>query len=158
VAPTGRATGAAAPKLVVIGQRGWECEQAIDLLDRCEALRGVVIEQNVCSDADVAAYLCHAQALLFPSFAEGFGMPLVEALQMGTPVVASDLPAFREIVGEVPDYLDPLDGVGWMRAIRDYCAREGGPRAGQLQRLAGYRVPGWDAHFAAVAPFLEGLR
>lgn len=150
--------GDATPKLVVIGQRGWECEQVIDLLDRCEALRGAVIEKNACSDADVAWYLRHAQALLFPSFAEGFGMPLVEALQMGTPVIASNLPAFEEIAGQVPDYLDPLDGLGWMRAIRDYCAPHGGARASQLQRLAGYRVPGWDAHFRAVDAFLEQLR
>jgi glycosyltransferase involved in cell wall biosynthesis len=150
--------GSAAPKLVVIGQRGWECEQVLDLLDRCEALRGSVVEKNGCSDADVAWYLRHAQALLFPSFAEGFGMPLVEALQMGTPVIASDLPAFREIAGEVADYLDPVDGLGWKHAIAAYCAPEGGPRAEQLRRMAGYRVPGWDAHFAAVDTFLEQLR
>lgn len=151
-------SGAAAPKLVVIGQRGWECEQVIDLLDRCAALRGTVIEKRGCSDADVAWYLRHAQALLFPSFAEGFGMPLVEALQMGTPVIASDLPAFREIASNVPDYLDPIDGPGWKRAIQVYCAPEGGPRESQLQRLASYRVPSWDAHFAAVDSFLAQLK
>lgn len=149
--------GSAAPRLVVIGQRGWECEQVIDLLERCEALRGAVIEMNGCSDADVAWYLRHAQALLFPSFAEGFGMPLVEALQMGTPVIASDLPAFREIAGDVADYLDPVDGLGWKSAITAYCMAEGGPRAQQLRRMAGYRVPDWDAHFAAVDAFLERL-
>ena len=150
--------GARAPRLVVIGQRGWECEQVLDLLDRCEALRGVVIEKNACSDEDVGRYLRHAQALLFPSFAEGFGMPLVEALQAGTPVIASDLPAFREIAGEVPDYVDPVDGAGWKRAVVDYCASEGGPRARQLQRMASYRVPSWEAHFASIDPFLEGVR
>jgi glycosyltransferase involved in cell wall biosynthesis len=150
--------GAEAPKLVVIGQRGWECEQVLDLLDRCEALRGAVVEKNACSDEDVARYLRHAQALLFPSFAEGFGMPLVEAFQAGTPVIASDLPAFREIAGEVPDYLDPVDGIGWKRAIQAYCAAEGGPRAAQLQRLASYSVPRWEGHFAAIDPFLERVR
>ncbi|MES2017069.1 MAG: glycosyltransferase family 1 protein [Pseudomonadota bacterium] len=150
--------GQAAPKLVVIGQRGWECEQVFDLLDRCAALRGAVIEMNSCGDDELARYLRHAQALLFPSFAEGFGMPLVEALQMGTPVIASDLPAFREIAGAVPDYLDPLDGTGWKRLVEAYCAGGNGPRADQLARLAGYRVPAWPAHFAAVDPLLEQLR
>jgi glycosyltransferase involved in cell wall biosynthesis len=150
--------GTAAPKLVVIGQRGWECEQVLDLLDRCEALRTAVIEKNGCPDEEVAWYLRHAQALLFPSFAEGFGMPLVEALQAGTPVIASDLAAFREIAGDVPDYLNPVDGIGWKHAVEAYCAAEGGPRAAQLQRLASYRVPSWTAHFAAIDPFLEQLR
>jgi glycosyltransferase involved in cell wall biosynthesis len=150
--------GAALPKLVVIGQRGWECEQVIDLLDRCEALRTVVVEKNACRDEEVACYLRHAQALLFPSFAEGFGMPLVEALQAGTPVIASDLPAFREIAGDVPDYLNPVDGIGWKHAVEAYCATDGGPRALQMRRMASYRLPTWTAHFAAVDPFLEQLR
>lgn len=38
--------GLAAPRLVIIGQRGWECEQVVDLLDRCEVLRGVVLEKT----------------------------------------------------------------------------------------------------------------
>ena len=42
----------------------------------------------------------HARGLLFPTFAEGYGMPLVEALSVGTPVIASQLPVFREVAGE----------------------------------------------------------
>ncbi|MGH8615430.1 MAG: glycosyltransferase, partial [Gammaproteobacteria bacterium] len=69
--------GAGAPRLVVIGQRGWECENVVDLLERCEILQGFVMEYSTCTDAELVTYLHHAQALLFPSFAEGFGMPLV---------------------------------------------------------------------------------
>jgi glycosyltransferase involved in cell wall biosynthesis len=68
--------GPAAPRLVVIGQRGWECENVVDLLERCEALCGFVTEISDCSDESPVNYLCHAQALLFPSFAEGYGMPV----------------------------------------------------------------------------------
>ena len=77
---------ARAPRLVLIGQRGWECENVVDLLERCEALRGVVIERTECTDAELSCYLRHAQALLFPSFAEGYGMPVLEALMQGVPV------------------------------------------------------------------------
>ncbi len=105
--------GTAAPHLVLIGRRGWECENVVDMLERCDPLRGCVHEVPACTDASLAQYLQHARALLFPSFAEGFGMPLVEALLMGTPVVASTLPVFREIAGTVPDYLSPIDGPGW---------------------------------------------
>jgi glycosyltransferase involved in cell wall biosynthesis len=149
--------GSAAPHLVLIGRRGWECENVVDMLERCDALRGHVHEVPGCTDDTLAQYLQHARALLFPSFAEGFGMPLVEALLMGTPVVASTLPVFREIAGPVPDYLSPLDGPGWMQAVRDYAASPSPRRDAQLQRMQGFRVPTWDAHFAQVEQLLERL-
>lgn len=111
--------GGKAPRLVVIGQRGWECEQVVDLLERCVTLRGFVIERNDCKDLELMTWLRHAQALLFPSFVEGYGMPLVEALSLGLPVIASDLPVFREVAGEIPEYRDPLDGRAWKEIISD---------------------------------------
>lgn len=149
--------GAAAPHLVVIGQRGWECENAVDLLERCEALRGLVHELPQCTDAELARYLHHAQALLFPSFIEGYGMPLAEALQAGTPVLASSLPVFKEIAGDVPEYLSPLDGLGWLEAIRAY-AEPGSPRRlAQLQRMQGLALPTWDEHFLQVQRLLDRI-
>ncbi len=105
--------GDGAPALVVIGQRGWECGAIIKQLRDCSFAQGKVIYKPHCSDDEVSCWLRHARALLFPSFAEGFGMPLVEALTLGVPVLASDLPVFREIAGSVPEYLDPRDSSGW---------------------------------------------
>jgi glycosyltransferase involved in cell wall biosynthesis len=149
--------GERAPKLVVIGQRGWECENVVDLLERCKELRDVVIELPACSDADLATYLHHAQALLFPSFAEGYGMPLVEALASGAPAIASDLPAFREIAGDIPEYLDPLDGMGWLARIEAYAVGVSPEREAQLKRMDGFVPPAWSAHFEAVEHLLERL-
>jgi glycosyltransferase involved in cell wall biosynthesis len=149
--------GDRAPKLVVIGQRGWECENVVDLLERCQALHGAVIELPSCTDADLATYLHHAQALLFPSFAEGYGMPLVEALASGAPVIASDLPAFREIAGDIPEYLDPLDGMGWLARIEAYAGGASPEREAQLKRMDGFVAPAWSAHFEAVEHLLERL-
>ncbi len=149
--------GSAAPRLVVIGQRGWECEQVVDLLERCEALREVVIELPCCSDGELATWLRHAQALLFPSFVEGFGIPLVEALSVGTPVLASDLPVFREIAGDVPEYLDPLDGRGWLNAIVDYARPDSTRRSAQIGRMERFCAPTWQEHFARVEALLEGI-
>ena len=54
--------GDAAPRLQVIGKRGWECENVVDLLERCDALKGFVFEDNACSDAKLATILHHARA------------------------------------------------------------------------------------------------
>ncbi|WP_220790320.1 glycosyltransferase family 4 protein [Gluconacetobacter takamatsuzukensis] len=112
------------PHLVVIGRRGWENENILDMIERCPALQGIVHEHATLSDSAVAGLVRGARALLFPSFAEGFGLPLLEALAMGIPCVCSDLPVFREIAGDLPVYLDPLDGPGWRRTIQDMSAQD----------------------------------
>lgn len=149
--------GERAPHLVVIGQRGWECENVVDLLERCEPLRGKVHELSSCTDDRLASYLGHARALLFPSFAEGYGLPLVEALMLGTPAIASSLASFREVAGAVPDYLHPLDGRAWLQAVRDYAAEHHPRRLAQLGRMRDFRVPTWDEHFMRVEALLEDL-
>ena len=143
------------PRLVLIGQRGWECENAVDMLERCEQLKGLVTELTSCTDDELASWLRHARALLFPSFAEGYGLPLVEALSFGTPVIASDLKVFREIAGDVPEYLDPLDGLGWMAMIERYLDEDSRERNQQLGRMGGFAAPTWNDHFKRVDALLE---
>jgi glycosyltransferase involved in cell wall biosynthesis len=142
--------GDAVPRLFLIGQRGWETENAIDMLERCPALRGVVFERKNVPDDEAARLAQGARALLLPSFAEGFGFPLVEALALGVPVLCSNLAALRENGGDVPEYLDPLDGLGWRSAVIDYALPASPRRAAQLRRLSGWRAPSWQDHFAAV--------
>jgi glycosyltransferase involved in cell wall biosynthesis len=149
--------GAAAPKLVVIGRRGWECENAVDMLDRCHHLQDAVIELHGCSDEDLRTWMQHAQALLFPSFVEGYGMPLVEALALGVPVIASDLGVFREIASDIPEYVDPLDGPGWLSHIEAYASAASNRRETQLSRIARFRAPTWSEHFDALDGFLASM-
>lgn len=73
---------------------------------------------------------------------------------MGTPVIASDLEVFHEIAGSVPDYLSPLDGIGWRNAIQDFAGEASSRRAGQIGRIRYFRASGWDQHFASVDQLL----
>ncbi len=141
---------ATVPRLVLVGRRGWESENAIDMIDRCPALRGLVLERNLVPDREMAWLLKGARALLLPSFAEGFGLPLVEALSLGVPVLCSDIAALRENGGGVPEHFGPLDAPGWRAAILDYAIADSPRRAGQLRRLADWKAVAWETHFAAV--------
>ena len=125
------------------------------MLDRCPALRGVVVEHNVLSDTEMVRLLQAARALLLPSFAEGFGFPVIEGLALGVPALCSDIPALRETGGAVPEYLDPLDGPGWRGAILDYAAAASPRREAQLQRLVGWQPARWEDHFAMVRRFVS---
>ncbi|MBL7479684.1 glycosyltransferase family 4 protein [Legionella bononiensis] len=144
------------PTLVIIGKRSATDEYALAMLDRCEELRDKVIEFS-CTDDEMINYLQHARALLFPSFIEGYGLPLIEALSLKVPVIASDLAVFREIAGDIPEYLDPLDGLGWMKCIEQYTQENSAPRNAQLQRMEGFRIPTWQDHFSRVEAFVNTL-
>lgn len=150
------ALGTAAPTLLVIGQRGWEAGDALKMLDRLAGHDGRVRELGRCDDDALAGWIAGARALLIPSFAEGFGLPVIEALALGTPVIASNLPVFREIAGDIPAYLDPLDESGWERAIRGFVGDDP-DRLRQLALMPGYRAPDWNGHFAAVEAWLKAL-
>jgi glycosyltransferase involved in cell wall biosynthesis len=61
------------------------------------------------TDDELASLYAHAKALVFPSLMEGFGLPALEALAMGCPVICSDIPVFREILGNNAMYFNPRD-------------------------------------------------
>jgi glycosyltransferase involved in cell wall biosynthesis len=143
------------PKLIIVGRRGWENEQVVDMLERCSALDGCVEEHGRLSDREVAELLLGARALLMPSFAEGYGMPVTEALALGVPVVCSDLPALREAGGSAPEFLDPLDGLGWRRAVD---RRSSGPRSAvSSPSQAEWQAPTWHNHIAILLKLLHRL-
>jgi len=149
--------GQLAPLLVIVGQRGWEAGQTFAMLDRAADLRGHVLELRRCGDAELAGLILGSRALLMPSFVEGFGLPIVEAFRLGTPVIASDLPVFREFAGEIPTYLDPIDGIGWEQTISAFL-KDPGEYERQRSALSEYRPPEWSDHFEVVERWLANIR
>ena len=111
-------SGSATPKLIVAGARGWENENILDMLERCPAIRNHVIEASGLSTPSLKRLIDNARAVLMPSFAEGYGLPVAEALTAGTPVLASNLPSLRAMEGSAITWLEPMDGLGWLAAIR----------------------------------------
>jgi glycosyltransferase involved in cell wall biosynthesis len=149
--------GADAPVLVIIGQRGWEAEETFRRLDSLGLLSAYVRETSDCEDEELAGWIAGSRALLMPSFAEGFGLPVVEALALGTPVIASDLPVYREIVGDIPTYLDPTDRISWARTIQDFLGN-GSERERQLKRISNFKPPRWEDHFRFMEQWLAELQ
>ncbi len=142
------------PELLIIGRRGWDNESLFRTLDRCESLRNHVHEMNRVLDDELWPLLCGSRAILFPSFVEGWGMPMVEALGLGVPVIGSDIAPFQEAGQGIPTLLSPLDGKGWRNTILSFSRNDSPARLEQLERLKSYRPPTWDAHFQQLASFL----
>jgi glycosyltransferase involved in cell wall biosynthesis len=92
--------GAGAPPLLVVGQPGWGGVD-IDATARAAGLPvGAVRTLGRIDDADLSVVLRAANALVAPSRAEGFGLPVAEAMAVGTAVVCSDAPALVEVAGD----------------------------------------------------------
>jgi glycosyltransferase involved in cell wall biosynthesis len=137
--------GDAAPLLVIVGRRGWENEAVIDHLDRSKAVLRLVHEVCDLRDKDLASLVAGATAVVSPSFAEGFDLPVLEALAVRTPVIASRIAVHEELAANAT-LVDPLDGHGWLAAVEEALAmRRRGPPVDS---------PTWKSHFQQVAPIL----
>ena len=127
------------------------------MLERCPSIRGKVHEFSRVTDSEVRALIEGACALLMPSFSEGFGLPIIEALALGVPVLCSNIPPFVEIGGGVPEFFDPLDGPSWHAALVDYAMPNSARRAAQIVRLKDWTAPNWPEHFAKKFDLLNRL-
>lgn len=133
------------PQLLICGTRGWNNEAVFGRLDTDPMIGRDVFELPGLADAEVAAVLGASAGLLFPSHAEGYGLPAIEAAALGVPVLCNDLPVYRETLGDIPVYASVDDIYPWQRIIMAILADN---RAGSEKRLID--VPGWDAHFNTV--------
>lgn len=151
--------GEKCPKLILVGKRGWECEQVFAMLDRSVQLRDYVIELGGCDDEQLLYLLSRTQALLFPSNVEGFGLPLIEALAMQVPVIASNIPVFNEISFNVVELLSPIDGIAWRNKIIEYMSPDIEIRLRKLLQIAQAqeRLPTWEKHFEVIAPIVQEI-
>ena len=137
-----RLPGPDMPQLVVIGRRGWRNEAVFARLDTLPP-DSPVLECPGLSDASVAALLARCHALLMPSHAEGFGLPLTEAAGRGVAVLTSPLPVARELLGDHAQLLPPDRPEAWAEAVEALAASP-------PQRHAPHPVPSWQAHFSTV--------
>jgi len=135
------------PHLYLVGKRGWENENIVDMMERSKPLQGLVHEVANLDDSRLISLLKGARALLYPTFSEGWGMPVVESLALGIPVICSDIPELKESGQGIPDYIHPIDGKRWMETIIDYCQADSALRNAQLQRIPRFEAPTWDRHF-----------
>jgi glycosyltransferase involved in cell wall biosynthesis len=145
-----------APPLVLVGPPGWGTT-----LDLAGLPAGAVRIPGYLAEDELARVVAGAAALAFPSWYEGFGLPALEALACGTPVVAADLPALREVLGDQAELVPPGDAGALAGALARVLDDPGGKpaRAARRTRAAGFT---WEtcaqATLAAYQLALEARR
>jgi len=135
------------PRLVLVGQIGPLTGDILAPLAANPTLQAHVTHHAACCDAELARLMHHARALLMPTLAEGFGLPFVEALAAGTPVIASDLPVLREIGQGAARLIDPACLDGWERAVLAALEQP-------ALRAKDFVPQRWGGHFEVVERFI----
>ena len=116
--PLLRAAMPDAPPLVLCGKPGWRRESIEGALAGAAA-EGWLLRLGYQPDETLRALYDRAAAVVCPSFYEGFGLPLVEAMAAGAPLVCSDIPVFREVAADAALFVPPDDPAAWARGLAD---------------------------------------
>ena len=129
--------------LVIAGRIGWNVDELETRIRRHKLLDKQLFFVERPSDAAVDLLYQNAFAVAFPTFNEGFGLPLIEAFLRGTPAVASDIEVLHEVAGDYADYFDPHDAADFARCVRSLMQDEA-KYAQRKQALQSYHPRTWD--------------
>jgi glycosyltransferase involved in cell wall biosynthesis len=142
--------GEFAPKLVIAGFRSVTSKPIFDFINQNHQIRQKVYIASGLSTPSLRKLMMSAKALLMPSIVEGFGLPVIEALAQGTPVIASDIPSLRE-AGRNGDvvFLPPTDPMAWLSAIEAFNPEQDSKRA-----TTAYSPKTWQDYFVGIENFL----
>ena len=141
--------GEFAPRLVIVGYPSVTSEQTIKFLADRPSMQGHVQIASGLSTPALHHLMIGARALLMPSIAEGFGLPIVEALAQGTPVIASDIPAHREAgAGGDVTFIASNDDDGWLARVDTF------HKSSKRDLARTYRPKTWTDYFKGVEQFL----
>lgn len=96
------------PQLVIVGKRAWLYDETLKSIDESGAGRSVIVTGYVPGN-DLPALYSGALCFVYPSYFEGFGLPPLEAMKCGTPVIAGNRTSLPEVVGDAGLMVDPFD-------------------------------------------------
>lgn len=109
-------------RYVILGSKGWNVRALVRRIVAHPEFGRRLFWLQGASDADLRYLYERTRALVFPSIAEGFGLPLVEAAHFGARTIASDIPVFREVGGAWASYFDPADSEALLARMKEALA------------------------------------
>lgn len=134
--------------LVIVGHYGWLVESLVKRLENHQERNRRLFWLDQADDGVLASIYGITTALLAPSLGEGYGLPLVEAAHRRLPVIARDLPVFREVMGNYPAYFTATTPAELADAIAGWLANR--PASGEPRHW-----PGWRESAASLARAIQ---
>jgi alpha-1,2-rhamnosyltransferase len=125
--------------LVIVGRVGWKCHQTIDRVKSSKYYNNFLFMYNESSDQELVSFYHYCRAVIMSSFVEGYGLPLVEAVQHNKPVFASHIPIFREVGQNYPFYFDLQDPMTLVDLIRKFESGALSSEAGEIPHIVTWK-------------------
>lgn len=129
------------PRLIFVGRMGWNIEELQRNLEQSNQLDGAIEILNDLTDFELSKIYRGAKFAVYPSWCEGWGLPVTEAIAAGCPVIASDATAIPEAGGAAAKYISPDDYEGWKDAVRQWSESKD-PR--EFVDLDAFELPKWS--------------
>lgn len=139
--------------LVIAGGYGWLQQPIVDRIKRSK-IHDKIILTGVVPDALLPALYWHAEAFILPSLYEGFGMPILEAMACGCPVVTSNVSSMPEVAGDAAVLVDPTDTYSITHGIYQALARKEELKQRGLARAQEFS---WDKTAGEIVKILESV-
>jgi glycosyltransferase involved in cell wall biosynthesis len=149
------ALGPDRPPLAIIGQRDFSFDGVFAEVERLGLIGHVHFLEHV-GDTDMPALLRHARLFIYPTHAEGFGMPVAEALASGVPVITSTTTSLPEVAGDAATLVHPDDVAALSAAMR--ADLDASPQARAQQAARGQRQVGLFTWRKAAQVLIDGFR
>lgn len=145
--------------LVLVGTHGWDYGDIMEEIDMALELKDKIILTGYVPDHDLAPLYSGAMAFVYPSHYEGFGLPPLEAMQCGIPVITSNTSSLPEVVGEAGIMVDPKDGDALSQAMLNVCSSSSLRESLSQKSLEQAQLFSWDkTATATIAAYRTALQ
>ena len=145
------------PTCLVVGRLGWMSGDIYQIITSDPDTKDRIIFLRNISDDQLAWLYKHALLSVYPSFYEGWGLPIAESLLHGTPCLASETSSIKEIAGNLVDYFSPYAPEQLKQKIEKYSTNPSLLRQRRAEVRKKYKATSWDKTYSQVADFLEDI-
>lgn len=145
------------PMLVFVGMKGWGVNELVEHIRLDPRTKDLIRILGPVDDSDLAHLYMNSLFCVYPSFYEGWGLPVAEALSYGKLVLCSDRPAIPEVGGEYVEYIDPWDARAWAEEILSYCGDDKKLRMREEKIRADYVPSSWGTTAQTILEVALGL-
>jgi glycosyltransferase involved in cell wall biosynthesis len=146
----------ALPKLAIVGRRGWKTEDIYEIITSDPETKSDLIFLHGLTDEELAWMYQNCLFSVYPSFYEGWGLPVAESLARGVPCIASNTSSIPEIAGGLIDYFSPASTDECLRAIESLL--DPAKLAKAKKRASSYKPASWDQTFELVDKFIKEIK
>ncbi len=132
------------PKFIFVGMKGWSVNELIMDIKLDPRVKGMITILHGLNDSDLKYLYQNCLFTLYPSFYEGWGLPIAESLLFGKFAIVSSTSSMPEVGGDFVDCIHPLDIIGWAKRIGFYLENRNELKEKEDKILREYQSPTWE--------------